>query len=224
MKANLKKQALSLRKMGKSYRDILGEVPVAKSTLSYWLRTVEMSRDQIEILRKRRIESARRGSLKRKVDRIKKTDGIIREAYADIKNMGKIELLIIGTCLYWAEGAKQRTHNVSQRVCFANSDPKMVKIFLLWLDRICNTRISDLIFELYIHKSADFEMVSEYWKRELGIKILLVRFKKHKPETNRRKTDDDYKGLMRITVRKSTDLNRKISGWIEAIAKQWGVV
>ena len=33
-----------------------------------------------------------------------------------------------------------------------------------------------------------------------------------------------YFGLLRIRVRKSTDLNRKISGWIEEICRKWGVV
>ncbi len=224
MKANLKLQALSLRKKGKSYRDILREVPVAKSTLSYWVRSVELTKEQILILKRKRIASALKGSIRRRDIRIKNTKEIFNNARKEMLDTKNRELLIIGTCLYWAEGAKQRNGNNSQRVVFANSDPKMVKLYLLWLDRICNIAVSSLDFELYIHESGNIESAVMFWKKELNIQKLKIRFKKNKLPIHRKNVNEDYKGLVRIIVRKSTNLNRKINGWIKGILDIWGVV
>jgi hypothetical protein len=42
-------------------------------------------------------------------------------------------------------------------------------------------------------------------------------------KNNRRDARSDYRGLLRIRVAKSTDLNRKIAGWIEGIGGASGV-
>jgi hypothetical protein len=40
--------------------------------------------------------------------------------------------------------------------------------------------------------------------------------KKHSPVTVRRNTGEDYRGCLRIDVRRSSDLYRKIEGWAAA--------
>lgn len=45
-KSKLKEKAVALRKEGKVYSEILKEVPVAKSTLSLWLRDVGLAKAQ----------------------------------------------------------------------------------------------------------------------------------------------------------------------------------
>jgi hypothetical protein len=41
---------------------------------------------------------------------------------------------------------------------------------------------------------------------------------------NQRKSRINYYGQLRIVVKKSTDLNRKVAGWIEGICVKSGVV
>jgi len=41
-----KEKAIKLRKRGFSYSEILREIPVAKSTLSLWLRSVGLAKKQ----------------------------------------------------------------------------------------------------------------------------------------------------------------------------------
>ena len=48
-------KAVELRRKGLSYREILQHVPVAKSTLSLWLRTVGLSRPQTQRLTEKRL-------------------------------------------------------------------------------------------------------------------------------------------------------------------------
>ena len=46
MKVRSKEKAIKLRRRGYSYREIMREIPVAKSTLSEWLRSVGLSKHQ----------------------------------------------------------------------------------------------------------------------------------------------------------------------------------
>lgn len=223
MKTDLKQKAILLRKQGKSYREILEHISVSKASLSLWLKEVVLTDSQVKKLQEKRKTYAYMGAQKRRTDRISKTKDIMNRSSSEIGAITTRELFLLGVALYWSEGAKQKTKNVSQRVTFANSDPRMVKIFLLWLDRICHISSDDLRFELYIHENGDIESALKFWKKELNAKNMPVRLKKHKINIGRN-VNTEYKGLIRVTVSKSTDLNRRISGWIKGITDNWGVV
>lgn len=217
MNLPLKQLAIKLRQKGRSYNEISQQISVAKSTLSVWLQEVELTPAQTMRLRNKRITHALLGSQKRKTERIDKTKEIIAQSSKEIGKLSRRELFMLGIALYWSEGAKQKEGNISQRVTFSNSDSQMVEIFLLWLDRICHIEIKNLSFELYIHKDADIAGAVRFWKERFRIGKLPIRLKRHKIQTNRKKIGNEYKGLIRVNVRKSTDLNRKISGWIKGI-------
>ena len=122
--------------------------------------------------------------------------------------------------LYWAEGAKEKpTH--AGGIKFINSDVSMLKIFIIWLERFLNAKPQDLIYELYIHKNANLNKAIEFWVNNINIKKekLRVYFKNSDKPTKRKNIGDNYNGLLRVKVNKSTDLNRKIDGWINAIIK-----
>ena len=55
LKTREKIKAVNLRKSGKTYSEILKIVPVAKSTLSIWLREVGLSKVQKQTITKRQI-------------------------------------------------------------------------------------------------------------------------------------------------------------------------
>lgn len=223
METDLKQKAIFLRRQGKSYREILEHISVSKSSLFLWLQEVTLTDSQVKRLQDKRETYAYRGAQKRRADRITKTKEIINRSSSEIGVITTRELFLLGIALYWSEGAKQKTINISQRVTFTNSDPRMVKIFLLWLDRICHIPSRNLRFELYIHENADIEIACKFWEKELNVKILPIRLKKHTIKIGRN-VNTDYKGLIRVTVTKSTDLNRRISGWIKGITDNWGVV
>jgi hypothetical protein len=44
-------------------------------------------------------------------------------------------------------------------------------------------------------------------------------FKSHNPKTNRKNSKEDYFGLLRIDVKRSTELNRTIKGWVLGITE-----
>lgn len=225
-----KDRAIALRKEGMSLRDIVKNVPVAKSTLSLWLREVHLSEPQKQRLTRKKYDAALRGALKRKTDRIIAAEKIYQVAEKDIGSISKRELWLMGVMLYWAEGAKQKEHSVSSSVKFSNSDPAMIRLFVRWLDEICSIPFDLLRFDVYIHETAKRtkQEIFHYWSQRVGIPISSFQslyLKKGAIKTKRKNVGEGYFGLVSLKVYRSTILNRKIVGWVKGIEKfYWGVV
>src|SRR3990167_1070594 len=132
-----KNRAIKLRKKGLSYSEILKEVPAAKSTLSLWLRNVGLAKRQRQKLTEKKRLAQIKGAQVRHDQRIEKSRIITNRAFQEIGEITERELKLIGAALYWAEGSKQKEHNVSEQVMFSNSDPLMISVFLRWLVNIC---------------------------------------------------------------------------------------
>ncbi len=216
------KKAIELRKEGLSYSEILKCVPVAKSTLSLWLRSVGLSKKQKQRLTNKKLTSALRGAARKKEQRLTLSESLKKTARNEIGKISIRELFLIGTALYWAEGSKQKDHSVSTRVRFSNSDPKMVKLFLLWLNKTCKILSPDIRCDLYIHEKNDIIRAKSFWQKEINLPIEGIYFKRTKI-TKRKNVGKDYYGLISINVKRSTNLNRKISGWIEGVCKYYKI-
>lgn len=219
-KIDEKQLAIKLRKKGFTYGEILRQVPVAKSTLSLWLRSVGLALPQKQRITEKRIQARLRGASARRQKRILLTKQIYSEAGQEIGQISRRELWLIGAALYWAEGNKQKEHNVSQDVKFSNSDPLMIKIFLKWLLDICKISIDDIKFEIYLHETNLADGVKEFWAKTTGFgieKFQTIYWKKNKINTKRKNKGENYNGLLRIKVKKSTNFNREIAGWCKAI-------
>jgi len=212
-----RKQAITLRREGLSYGEILKRVPVSKSTLSLWLRNIGLAKQQRQRLTLKREQAQLKAQAACRNMRISKEREIIESARAEISMISEKELWLIGTTLYWAEGTKQKAHNVSQKVSFNNSDPQMVVLFDTWLRKVCRIDSGRLSYSIYIHRTGDVEGAKKFWGSLLHADIERVYFKNHTLRTNRKNKNEDYHGLLRIDVKRSTDLNRKIKGWIFGI-------
>lgn len=215
-----KQLALELRNQGKSYSEIHSILKVAKSTLSYWLHDeVITSKQRFSLLEKQQ-RGRIKGAQKRKDWRIAKEQIIFTKAAKEIPGISEKELWLLGTIAYWCEGSKQKAGNISGRVIFANSDPFLIKLFVKWIKEICNISENRLVYTLYIHETGDLDAALNYWSQFLGVNrsyFAKTVLKKHNVSTNRRYDNSLYFGLLRVTVRNSTDLNRQIKGWIDGI-------
>ncbi len=222
-----KEKAIILRKKGLSYREILKEIPVAKSTLSLWLRSVGLAKRQKQRLTKKRLAGALRGALARRNQRLAITKEIKTKARNEIRKISNRELWFLGTALYWAEGSKEKEK--SSLVILGNSDPYLIKVFLKWLIEICKIPKKDIHFRIYLHETAKAKLpeIKKYWSKVTRFPIedfQKTTWKKHKIKTKRKNIGKNYYGLLEIIVRRSINLNRKIAGWIEGICKNCGVV
>lgn len=229
MKPDFKERATELRRQGFSYSEILQEVPVSKSTLSLWLRSIELSKKQQARLAEKQLASAQLGAIAKKNQRIAISNQIKVVAKKELGKITHRELWLIGIALYWAEGTKAKEHNVSQGVSFSNSDSLMITLFLKWLRDIVKIPENDIKYEIYIHESSKNNIRSaiQYWAKVTNShpkKFQYVYLKKNKIGTKRRNIGLNYYGLLKIRARKSTNFNRKISGWIEGILENCRIV
>jgi len=222
-KVKEKEKAIALRKEGKTYSDILRAIPVAKSTLSIWLRSVGMAKAQKQIFTKAKRLASLRGGQAKKKQRIEKQEKIFFEAKSEIKNLSIKEFFLIGVVLYWAEGTKEKQYRPGSPTAFSNMDPKMIILFLKWLDEICKIPNNMILFEIMIHASHKerIDEVRQFWSKTTGFSVdnfSKVYLKNNKiKKTNRKNTGEKYYGVLKIKVKRSSDLVRKTAGWAEGI-------
>ena len=219
-----REKAILLRKKGFSYSEVLKQIPVAKSTLSLWLRSVGLSKRQKQRLTEKRLASALRGSLKKKEDRILRTKIIKDAAEKEIGKLTKREKWLLGIALYWAEGSKEKEWKPGSGVKLINSDSYMIKFFINWLLKICKIPRNMLVFDIYLHENHKYRIneVIEYWSRQTRFTVnnfKHIYYKKNKVNTKRKNIGDSYFGILKVNVKQSSNLNRKISGWIQGILK-----
>lgn len=221
-----KNKAIELRKQGLSYREILEIIPVAKSSLSLWLKSVGLSKGQKQRLTDKRLASALRGARRKKEIRIALTNEIKNKARGEIGKLIKRELWLIGVALYWGEGSKEKDYRPGSSLQFSNSDSHMIKIYLTWLSEIIKIPKERIIFDIYIHENHkdNTNRVINYWSDCTGFSkdnFIHVYFKKNKIKTKRKNVGDNYYGLLRVGVKNSSSLNRRVAGWIEGINKNY---
>lgn len=226
-----RQRAIELRKEGLTYREIRESIPVAKATLSLWFKSVSLSQSQQHKLTRKRYEAGHIGRRVWKRMRRERRHDIIMNAKSEMLSIpsSRRELFLMGLMLYWAEGSKQKEHNVSQSVSFANTDCRMAGLYVRWLREALEIEVDRIQFDIYIHaiQKRRENIIKSYWVDNLKISehnFGKIYYKRHSIKTNRRKVDDTYFGLIKITVRRSTALNRMIEGWIAGISDIWGMV
>lgn len=226
-KTEQKNKAVELRKQGFSYAEILKQIPVSKSSLSLWLKSVKLAKSQKQKLTDKKLAGMKRGWEACHAKKLFITQKIKSEAKKEIGKLTERELWLIGISLYWAEGAKEKDKAVGIKL--SNSDPLMIRLFIKWLLEICEISKENIYFEIYLHDSVKHREVEvrEYWEKITGFSteyFRKIRWKKNKIKTKRKNIGEKYFGLININVRKGVSLNRKIQGWISGICEYCEVV
>lgn len=213
-------EAIKLRRQGKSIKWIANELRVSPGSVSLWCRDVRLSKQQVLQLEKqgkdpfygRRLEY----SLKQKLLRDAKVERLLSEGIKEVGALNKRELLLVGTALYWAEGYKK-----DSQVGLGSSDPAMMKIYVKWLNECFGCKLDDLLFRVTFnidHKYREEEII-KYWAKQFEIQT--SRFQKpfyQKVKWKKQyENPEDYFGVLRVRVRKSSDLLRKIKGYIAGV-------
>jgi transcriptional regulator with XRE-family HTH domain len=221
-KDDLRAKARELRLQGLDYEEIVAKLGVSKSSVSLWVRDLRRPpRVAPERCAEHTAEQIRRYWATERPVRAARRATASAAAAASIGGLTDREILVAGAVAYWCEGAKNKPHRRVDRVTFANSDPELVSFFLLFLDTAGIAR-SDLAFQLQIHESADVESATRFWLALTGARpeqFGKVYLKPHNPLTTRKNTGDRYHGCLRIDVRRSCFLYRKIEGWVIAAAR-----
>jgi len=170
MHKELKAKAIKLRlEKQLGYGAIRKQVPVAKSTLSAWLRHFPLSRDRIRELKKEgwsnfQIKAERfRATMREKRERGDKEEYEKYLKYFN-KKVSRQSFFASGLMLYLAEGAKTNYYTVS----IANTDSRILKFFIKWLQKFFEVPKDKLRVFLHLYSDMDIEKEREFWKNELG--------------------------------------------------------
>lgn len=220
--------ATDLRSRGFSYSEIQGRISVPKSTLSYWLKDLQLTGPQKQRLREKRLQIARANSEKR----ILRTDEAItiawRASAGDIKEISKRELWLMGVMLYWRERcASGTTEDVRRGVRFASSNPYLIKLFLKWLQEIGQLDDKEIKFDIFANEEMKNEIqhIIEHWADVTDFpKEYFSHIYFHKQKIKKRVRNVSRRtpfGLLRVRVKASSMMARQISGWVKGIQKYY---
>jgi len=219
-KDDLHAKARELRARGTDYEEIAATLGVSKSSVSLWVRDLpRVGRLSTAERKKRSTEGSRRYWMVRQQANEASRAAARAAAVAEIGDLTDRELVIGGAIAYWCEGSKNKLGPPADRVVFTNSDPAHVRFFLRFLE-VTGTPRADAIFRVYIHESADVESAQRYWLDVTGASSDQFRrptLKRHNPKTTRKNVDEAYHGCLRIDVRRSSGLYRKIEAWAAGI-------
>jgi len=221
-KTDEKAAAIALRKQGKTYSDILKAIPVAKSTLGLWLKEAKLSVPENQKFTLAKKLASLRGGQAKKKQRIEKQNKIIIEAKEKIPDISDNDLFLIGVILYWAEGTKEKDYYPGSQLQFSNMDPNIIKVFLVWLLKVCKIDKNMIVFNIFLHQTHKnrVEEIRRYWSKITAFPVenfSTIYWKKNRRTTSRKNTEERYHGVLKIKVRKSSDLVRKITGWSKGI-------
>jgi transcriptional regulator with XRE-family HTH domain len=151
---------------GASIKDIARRVGVSVSSVSMWVRDIELSPEQHAALQLRNVAYNRQMSgtwkqaAKRRAERV-----AYQEQGREVARAGD-PLYVAGCMLFWAEGGKDRN-----AVRFTNSDPEMVRFFVRFL-RTCfeiedeQIRLTCNLFADHLERQREIE---RFWLQTAGL-------------------------------------------------------
>jgi hypothetical protein len=219
-KSKEKIKARKLRKKGESIKKIANILNVSVSTASLWCRDIELTNKQVENLRKRQTDPfyGKRLDyyLRKKKEFSLKLLNLKNEGIESIGSLSKREIFLIGIALYWGEGFKK-----DSLAGLATLDINIAKFFIFWLNKSFGITSKDLILRITANISykSKIKELEKFWSKELSIPISQFSkpFFQNTVWKKEYENKENYHGVLRIRVRRSIDLLRKIFGYIEGI-------
>lgn len=150
------KRITYLRQHGYSIPEISRECSLPKSTVSRYVKEVKILPDYYQRWLTRRNAS--------KIMSEKNWQAATAKAMLMIDGISKKELVLIVAMLYWAEGSKRD-------LCFSNSDPRMIRIFVSIIRDVFNVSESDIIVSLRIYNNLQKQSCLQYWSDVTGLEL-----------------------------------------------------
>ncbi|MBU1092465.1 helix-turn-helix domain-containing protein [Patescibacteria group bacterium] len=210
----LKTEAIKLRKDGSSYNDITEKLGVAKSTLSYWLKSVHLKPEYRKRFYTNRIQNLTRGPQSQKERRAREIKKIIGQSENEIRTPLSFDAYrLMGAALYWAEGSKGNSFEIT------NSDPYLILFFVRWVETVFNIPAKNLKARLNIYPQQNDLKIKKFWSDLTSVPLGNFGKTYVKPLSKGYKKNNLYYGTIKIYVPKSTDRKHMVFGWINKALK-----
>lgn len=205
-------QAVALRRQGLSYNEIRKNVPVAKSTLSLWLKAIRLPAKHRKRLYTKQIAFLSLGASSQKARRQKQISKILEEAKREVTfPISESIFTLMGAGIYWAEGTKRKSFGVT------NSDPLLILFMVRWFKEVFDIHTKDLKVWLNIYPQQNERDIKNFWSELTGIPLKNFGKSYIKPRSKDYKRNNLYYGTIKVVVPKGTDSIHRVSGWIEAV-------
>jgi predicted DNA-binding protein YlxM (UPF0122 family) len=217
-KEDLKLKARRLRKEGFSIREIEKKLKVSRSSVSLWVRNVNLTAEQKQKMFFNKKKGQKRGGCIAAINKKKDKERLIRDlnkkGFKEIGLLSKRDKFIAGIAMYFGEGDK-----TDGDVGFSNSDPQSIKFMMDWFREKCKVPLDKFRGSLYIHDDLDDAEAKEFWSKLSKIPSSnFTKVYKVKNNPNRLKKRKHPYGVFRIRVSDVT-LHRRIMGWINGLLK-----
>lgn len=212
---HLKMQAIALRKQGLSYNEIRQKVPVAKSTLSLWLKTILIKKEYRERLYTKQIRNLEQGAQSQKERRVREIQRILDSAKREITYPLPINAYkLFGAALYWAEGTKGNGLEVT------NSDPNLILFMVRWFEKIFKIKPEILRVQLNMYHQQNEKFIKRFWSELCGIPLENFGKSYFKPANKGYKKNNLYYGTVKIRVPCGTDIRWRMFGWVQKVLEE----
>ncbi|OGH79439.1 MAG: hypothetical protein A2469_04820 [Candidatus Magasanikbacteria bacterium RIFOXYC2_FULL_40_16] len=218
--------AIKLRKLGKSYNEISKSLKIPKSTLSYWLRDIVLSKKAKTRIENRVYEKSVKALIRRNKEQTvfakERAKEIREKAAKEVKKIRENDLFLVGISLYWGEGYKKGAEgSIWKCVDFTNSDSTMVMMMMRFFREICKVEEDKMRVQVILHRNLSGNKAVEYWSRVTGIKKdQFMKVSRSLSSASKGKSKNILKyGTIHLRVY-NTKLFYKLIGWIDGLKKQ----
>lgn len=159
MKLKEKKECRKLRQQGLSLNDIVKSVKVSKSSVSLWVRDIDLTNEQREKLQLRDKSYIKYSENFRNKRREYQAQGR-EKIYNEDKGYA------FGCALFWGEGTKCKNY-----VRLTNSDVKMISYFVKFLRKYFSVEDNNfsITFQYYLNNGLTLEDMQSYWCNQLKL-------------------------------------------------------
>ena len=199
-----KENAIALRKKGLSYNQILKQVPVAKSSLSLWLKDLPLTPSEKQTLKKRVDKNISHGRIKAAAEirknRLSRERIWVTEATELFIKYTEEPMFHAGIAMYWAEGAKTSTTWM-----IVNTDVDVLILMRKWVKKYLQIEDRNIFHRLFIHQIYDSGQYEKWWQHKLSVsssQFLKTVYKHTKHKTKLKKA---HQGCLRVELRNSKE-------------------
>lgn len=198
--AQYKEEALSLRRKGKSIREIELTLGISRSTLSGWFKNVSLTNEQKNIL----AEKHKAGLAHARTFAANKHREMKRERIDTIRNAIKSEFTRVASdttalevglaMLYLGEGRKAEVG-----LGLGNSNPMVMRFYVRALRKLYDIKADSFRVELHLRADQDADELVTYWSRAIDVPKNRFKYVLKDKRTVGKPTYPHYRGVCFIS-------------------------
>ena len=215
MKIRERDEARTLRReQGQSIKEIARALGVSTSSVSHWVRDIELTAEQLDVLRARNpVLNGQMAGAKARTARARSLRATSQAEGRAAARLGD-QMHAAGCMLFWAEGSRHRN-----AVHFTNSDPAMMAFFAGFVRRFFDPPEERMRVWCNLHADhAERQReVEDFWLRTVGLpRLCLIKstVNVYSVATHRKRTNMLPYGTCRLSVH-STAIVQHIYGAIQ---------